>query len=258
MTDAHEPRPERIRVAVTPPGKTLFEGLGDKRLDVHTTPTPTDSAPDWIVFPCNRDLSFLESVADMPLKSWFSATAGRARIVMDGSGEGRPLRGHTTDRIHRLLHDIGAGPGVGVYITQDRTFRAEYLARCAADNVRPMLRVITYDYFIRRLFSVYEGGSEAIFTERLAAFEARADRRSRRFVSLNLTPRRSKVLFLLRLLRDGLWSSGYISFGGFRFPKSTDREHALVVYGAHMRKLPGFNELGWELLHLLPELDSLG
>ena len=259
MTDSDRRGPGSIRVAIGSPGKTLFERLSDPRVEKLGALPPTESLADWVVFPCSQDMEFLKDVSAPLLKTWLASAQGRARIVLDRSGEGKVHDADVTNAVHRFLHDIGAEPGVGVLVTQDRTYREDYLSFCAAHQIRPVLRILTYDYYIRRLFAEYEDGPQGLFEERLAAFQARSAHRDRRFISLNLTPRPTKVLFLLRLLRDGLWGAGYISFGGFDLLKATNRgDGAFPRFLTRLRKLPGFRDLTEELLPFMPELESYG
>ena len=245
-------------MAVATPGKSLFDRLTDPRIQLGEPARLTDPVPDWLVFPCSQNLGFLDRVAELPLASWLRSAPAGARVLMDASGEGKTHIPEFTQKLHGFLASMGAGPGVGVYVTQDRTFREDYLAYCAANGIPPLLQVITYDYYIRRLFSEFDPASPELFEHRLAAYLARPAHRARRFVSLNLTPRPTKVLFLLRLLRDGLWSSGHISFGGFKRLKYTNSGSTFDRWRITLIKLRGFRDLSEQLLPLIPELDSFG
>ena len=255
---AASPPADRVRLTFGAPGKTLFKWLTDARIRIHSSPDLADPVPDWVVLPCSQDLSCLEQARDLPWAAWLKAKGDRARILFDASGEARPHHPPTTQALHGLLQAIGAPAGAGVYITQDRTYRDAYLGHYGAGDGRAPLRVLTYDYYIRRLFAQFDGAGEDAFEARLAAYRARPQSRGRRFVSLNLTPRPAKVLFLLRLLRDGLWDAGHISFGGFQILQYTRRGDALPLFEAQMRKLPGFRDLAEELLPWMPALDALG
>ena len=221
-------------------------------------PQLIDPVPDWVVFPCSQDLAFLKHAHDLPWAAWLQAKGARARILLDASGEGRLHSPEMTAELHRFAQSIGAAPGAVVYITQDRTYRDAYLSHHRLDAAAAPLRIVPYDYFIRRLFAEHDEGSEAAFAERLAAFRARPAHRSRRFISLNLTPRPTKVLFLLSLLRDGLWDQGYISFGGFHRLKHTRRGDGMAQFHTRMRKAPGFRALSKSLIPTLSRLDELG
>lgn len=258
MTDTAVNSSERIRVAVGSPGKTLFKLLTDGRIRVCRSPQLVDPVPDWVVFPCSQDLAFLKQAHDLPWATWFQAKGPRARILLDASGEGRLHSPEMTAELHRFAQSVGAPAGAVAYITQDRTYRADYLNHYRLEASAAPLRIVLYDYFIRRLFAEHGEGSEAAFAERLAAYRARPPHRARRFISLNLTPRPTKVLFLLSLLRDGLWDQGYISFGGFHRLKHTRRGDSMARFHTQIRKAPGFRKLSKSLIPLLPALDDLG
>jgi hypothetical protein len=258
MIDPKPASADRIRVAVGSPGKTLFKLVTDPRLRVCRSPQLIDPTPDWVVFPCSQDIAFLKHARDLPLATWFRTKGTRARVLLDASGEGRRHSAEITAELHRFAQAIGAPAGAVVYITQDRTYRDDYLSHCRLEAAAAPLRIVPYDYFIRRLFAEHGEGAEAAFAERLAAYRARPAHRGRRFISLNLTPRPTKVLLLLSLLRDGLWDQGYISFGGFHRLKHTRRGAGVAQLHTRMHKAPGFRKLSKSLIPLLPELDALG
>jgi hypothetical protein len=113
--------------------------------------------------------------------------------------------------------------------------------------------VLVHDYWIWEAVSHFRETGERVYAERLRAFRSRQRSRPRRFISLNRTPRPTKVLFLLRLLRDGLWDSGFISFGGFRADsegpgKSQPSQRDMI------RALPEFEDLIGELM---PQMETL-
>jgi hypothetical protein len=155
------------------------------------------------------------------------------------------------------LTRLGASNRLAVYVTQDRGYRRDYEAWCADERVRPPMAVLAYDFWIKRFFAGHEADGQALFEQRLEAFRARLPTRGRRFVSLNLTPRPTKVFFLLSLLRDGLWDQGYISFGGFAYLKAY-RGRSVLQFAKTMRLQPGFEDLAAELTPLLGDLDDKG
>ncbi len=65
------------------------------------------------------------------------------------------------------------------------------------------------------------------------------------------------MLFLLSLMRDDLWSRGFISFGGFD-QYQRDNGQDLVGFRRFMRRLAGFEDLAVELTPLLVQLDAYG
>jgi hypothetical protein len=96
-----------------------------------------------------------------------------------------------------------------------------------------------------------------MFEAGLERFRARAQRRPRRFLSLNFTVRREKLLFLLSLMRDGLWDQGFISFAGFRHMAQV-RGRSMQEIRADLLETPGFQDMAAELEPLLPALDAKG
>jgi hypothetical protein len=155
--------------------------------------------------------------------------------------------------MHGLLERLGAPPQRAVYITQDRTWADDYLAHRAP---RPV-EVLVYDYWIKRFFDGLEESGPALYERRLRRFRGRPAQRKRRFVSLNWSPRPSKVFFLLRTMQAGLWDQGWISFGGFEQLGAMGKG-GLPQLNKAMRGLPGFEDLYAELLPQLKRLDRRG
>ncbi len=194
--------------------------------------------------------------AATPEAVWDRVREGRALLVFDGSNEGRIHAPDPGNALHRFAEGLGIAPTSCVYITQDRRYLADYRAACAARGVEPM-PVLTYDYFISNLFRAHEQDGPEAFEQRRAAFRARADARERRFINLNLTPRPSKMLFLLSLVRDELWGEGFISFSGFdkaRHPRALKLKPLLAA----MREMPGFEDLVEQLTPCFRRLATLG
>jgi hypothetical protein len=141
-------------------------------------------------------------------------------------------------------------------VTANWFFARDYLEHCRATGVRDPVRVLHHDYWIWNSVSAFAERGERTYAERLAAFRARRAVRGRRFVSLNRTPRPFKIVFLLSLMRDGLWDAGFISFGGFGRqgrpgkPRPTPEQLA--------SSLPGFEDLVAELAPRLDALDGYG
>jgi hypothetical protein len=145
-----------------------------------------------------------------------------------------------------------------VYLTQDRQFEHDYRAYCASIGFDSPVAVLNHDYWVWCAFSHYERDGEDVFQKRLAAFRARPARRKRRFVSLNRTARAAKILFLLSLLRDGLWDRGFVSFGGFRHADERKGESPRPTPDDLARSLPGFDDKIAELAPYLDALDARG
>jgi hypothetical protein len=246
---------DRIHVVVADEGRHLFDTIQDPRVQ---TSTVGDAAqPNLVVFPCSRFRRF-ENVAavTLPAKLLEQIAAGTVGLVFDSSLEGVAHKPDITAALHAVIHQLGAHPRQCVYVTQDRRYESDYRAHCAAIGVEPV-SVLTHDYWIWFALDEFRNTGPEVFQQRLDAFRARGRRRARKFVSLNRTPRPTKILFLLRLLRDGLWDEGFISFGGFRRKPGApgkDRPSAEDL----RRALPGFDDLVDELAPQLDRLDGLG
>ena len=119
-------------------------------------------------------------------------------------------------------------------------------------------RVLHHDAWVWRFLQQFEETGAEVLSRRLAAFRARPAVRARRLVSLNYTPRAHKVLFLLRLLKDGLWDKAFVSFGGVeRYRENmgaTDNQAAIEKLAA----LDGFADMAHDLADQLPALDAFG
>lgn len=111
------------------------------------------------------------------------------------------------------------------------------------------MEVVVHDYWIWNSLSHFVSNGEEVYRQRFDTFQSRRGRRTKRFVSLNRTPRPTKVLFLMHLLRDGFWNAGFISFGGFR--KNGKRRPSREEM---MRALPGFEDL---IDDLMPHMETL-
>ena len=244
-----------ISVLVAGEGRHLFDNIHDPRVRV-----TTDSAspePHLVVFPVGRFRRFenLDTVA-LPPRVLERIASRQTGLVFDASLEGVMHKPDITAALHAVVERFGASPDQCAYVTQDRGYESDYNAHCAANGLLPVA-IITHDYWVWDALGQYESTAEETYHHRLAAFRQRAPRRSRQFVSLNRTPRPTKILFLLRLLRDGLWARGHISFGGFR--QQTNRPGKDRPSREQLqRALPGFEDLVAELAPFIEQLDGYG
>ena len=205
--------PPAIKALQAFKGRTIFEMVEGVELAREWD----GQAPQLMLLPATNPASFpkvMRRAAALPQAAWSRIRAGQGVVVFDAAGEGAPAEDGFLEEIHQFLAAMGVDPRGAAYITQDRGFAEDYAHLRAARGGGPRMQVIFDDYWIRRLAGEFELEGPRLFEERLAAYRARARRRPRRFVSLNLTPRPTKLVFLLSLLRDGLWDRGFISFGG--------------------------------------------
>lgn len=177
--------------------------------------------------------------------------------MFDASSEGRMHDPRTTDQLHAFLERAGVPLDQAVYVTQCRPYGDDYAQDCRLKGISPRMKIVVYDYWIRRVLGEYQEHGAQIFDERLRRFRGRGLHRDRRFLSLNYTPRRSKLIFLTRLIRDGLWDLGFVSFGGFdqmkrRKGKSLDRIKVDFL------QMPGLEEQARSLLPFIDDLAGRG
>ena len=245
-----------LTVLVGGEGRHLFDSmrLSGVSCSASAEAMPT---PDLIVFPCGRDRRF-DNLAGLRLAPHIQEriAARSAGLVFDASLEGVSHKADIAAALHQIIDRLGAVAGQCVYLTQDRQFKTDYEAHCRSIGRAPVT-VLTHDYWIWDSLASFEGDGEQVYQQRLQAFRSRERHRARRFVSLNRTPRPAKILFLLRLLRDGLWDHGHISFGGFRRNgegPGKDRPSAEQL----LQALPGFEDLIAELLPYLDSLEKVG
>ena len=247
-------KPE-LKAVVVGPGRTLFEYVEG----VQVRRGLGDAAPDLLVLPASRPAKLdkvLKAAGRLPDWAWTPARTGAGWVVFDAACEGEPAQDGLIDDLHGLMSAIGAPLHHAVYITQDRQFEADYARVCVRRGITPGMAVLNDDYWIRRLLAEFETQGRQIFETRLEAYRARTATRARAFVSLNLTPRPTKLLFLLSLLRDGLWDRGFISFGGLDRglgKGKTPEERKAQLAGA-----AGFQDLALALEPNLARLESVG
>ena len=247
--------PDKIFVLQVLPGQTSLARIGNPRLRLST---PDDGyRPHQIaLFPASLDFAFTDRFEEIPDWAWQPAREGRGKVVFDASLEGHPHKPERTQALHAALERAGVPKQNAVYLTQDRGYAEAYRRHCEEAGDGPPMKVLVYDYWIRRVMRLHEKDGEATFQARLEAYQARPRRRGRRFMSLNQTLRYAKVLFLLRLMRDGLWSEGAISVGGLAHRQSkgmSDLELDRQLFGQ-----AGFEDLSRELRPLMPQLAGLG
>ena len=241
-----------LRVAITNSATSAFRPCADPRVVARPLGDPLVEDADVLVFPRAESMIYLDDARLVSDTLWRRVAEGKTRIVLDASGEGHPHAPDASVDHHRFLQARGVDPGETLYLTQDRQYREDYEAWCRAGSVRPM-RVWVFDAFVNRVLSEFQVPGRQVFNHRLARFLERPARRSRRFLSLNYTPRPTKVLFLLRLLRDGLWDEGWISFGGF----SSDGQGEGLTAVANVKRLLAMEGFRDDLEELLPFMERL-
>ncbi len=246
-----------LRVALARIGdRTSFSLLDDPRIIVGDAWEMNPSSIDVLVL-TRVDLKDFDTLRqDVPPGILERAGRDGLRLVFDSSGEAYPHKVGRSEAIHAFLREYGIPNANVAYMTQDRSYRADYESYCRSCGVEPM-RIWIYDHFIHKTLAFYEDGGRAEFESRLAAYMNRGPTRERRFVSLNYTPRPAKILFLLQILKDRLWTSGWNSFGGFAADPGAGQ---LTQEGVanDLLAMEGFEDLAQSGLPYLDELASFG
>jgi hypothetical protein len=222
--------------------KTLFDLVADDRIEVQRAFEP-ERRPHLIVLPSSSlDRSFRKAAQSLPPEVWRAAS-----VVFDGSGEGPVFSADYVRSVQRFAAERGVPEARCAFVTQNRK----------AELPGSTIRILHYDLWIRRLFSWTPEEGEALFQTALGRFRAREPERPKRFVSLNLTVRTSKLLFLLALIRDGLWDQGHVSFGGFEHLDAA-KGRSVEEMRARLLAVDGFEDLSVELAPYLPVLEAKG
>ena len=255
MTEPPRPPASPVSIRLGNDGYHLFRHFAPALMTLR--PIDAEGRTDLIVFACNKPLDAAEGPDRLPAHAWDDAARGGTRIVFDASGEGKPHDPATSEQMHGLLARRGVPFDHAVYLTQDRQYGADYAAWCAAQGIGRRIKVINYDYWIRHLMRSVEDQGERIFAKRARIFRRRPRRRDRRFLALTYTPRPTKVLFLLQLLRSGRWDDGFVSFGGFE-QLARHRNRLVAHFEKDLRALAGFEDLAAKLLPWMPELQGKG
>jgi hypothetical protein len=244
-----------IAVLVPTEGRHLFDNIHDPR--VRVTADAAVPEPRLIVFPVSRFRRF-DNLASLSLPdAVLQRIANRQTgLVFDASLEGVQHKPDITAALHAMVEKFGASREQCVYLTQDRQYAADYGTYCSDHHLSPVT-VMTHDYWLWDALGQFESTAEQAYQARLVAFTQRPPVRSRRFVSLNRTPRPTKILFLLRLLRDGLWEQGHISFGGFR-EKTAGPGKERPAPEQLLKSLAGFDDLIQQLTPFIDQLDAYG
>ncbi|OJU12467.1 MAG: hypothetical protein BGN86_12635 [Caulobacterales bacterium 68-7] len=191
------------------PGKSIFELNRYARI----RPASESVEPQILALSCGQGFDFETWVREVQEPLWQRAAAQRMRVVFDATTEGGLFDRQAVKTLLKFLKARGIGARQTIYLTQERGWDADYRTEFDLPP-ESRIRVMNADYFIRRYFCTLERSGADLFALRHERFLARQAHRPHRFISFNYTPREAKVVFLLQLMRDGLWDKGMISFGG--------------------------------------------
>lgn len=259
-----------LPVYVPWPGKTLFETTTSFRVSPRNELPPGDLAAGIIVvpYPFSTRPQFLATAFSEIKAAWtqnlsLKAREGRVRFVLDASAEGFQHSDQRSDCIHRGLAELGVPANLAVVLTQERNYNADYAEYVQRNRLDSALRVLNYDLWIDRFHAQFEERGSKIFEWRLNGFKSREKVRGRKFVSLNMTLRRTKFLFLLSLIRDNLWREGHISFGGFyrkesKFHPDHERSRSIASIEEYLRRSTVFKDITEDVVGYLPALEAKG
>ena len=240
-----------------PSEKHAFRFLEDGRVAERPLNDPGPEPPDLVVFQAGQNLQFTHAATELPDHLWTSARDGRGRVVFDASPEGKAHEPGRSEQLHDMLRRVGVPLEQAVYLTQDRQYASDYSEYCQRIGLERRMRVIVHDYWIRRVLREFELSGPEALQGRLEGFRARTTKRPRRYLSLNSTPRPARLMLLTRLMQGGLWDLGFVSFGGFERMEA-DKGSSFGKYLHDFVRLPGFEDLAWELRPYLYELARRG
>ncbi len=206
--------PRRLNVLMTEGGVSLFKSLQDERVKVFWPGEPVTEAPDLVVVTEANRLVADPKGLGLANEGWDRLRSGGARLLIDASGEGHPYSPTQFPRLRKALRSAGVEGSDYIYVTQDRNYRTDYLAdRKTSPGEGSLVEVLVHDRYAQYLFSTIHADGRKYFRRRLEKFASAGPERSRRFISLNNKFRPARLIFLLSLLRDGLWDRGHISVG---------------------------------------------
>jgi len=247
---------QRITVLVGREGRHLFETIRDTRIAVVSTADEVQ-VPDLVVLPCGQDRRFEQlSTMTLPETLLASVASGATGVVLDASPEAIPPKPDINNSLHAVIRKLGLFPHQCVYVTANWHFGRDYRAYCEATGVQEPVRVLHHDFWVWDSVTRFADEGERTYADRLAAFRARSPIRRRRFLSLNRTPRPFKIVLLLKLMHDGLWDAGFVSFGGFGQEGRSGKPRPTAEQLA--TALPAFADLIRELEPRIDELDRYG
>ena len=245
-----------LRIAVVGQSRSPFLDFADPRVLARPLGDALVADADVLIFPRVDIDGHLASADLVPERLWARVREGRTTLVLDGSGEGFPWWHGFSEQLHAFLASRGVDPAHAAHLTQDRQFRSVYERWCAREGVNAM-RILVFDAFIHLTLQAFARDGREVFERRLAEFQRRPATRTRRFLSLNYVPRPTKVMFLLRLQRDGLWDKGWISFGGFS-ASANPAKQGRAAMADQLLGLNGFADDVDSVLPFMEPLDSMG
>jgi hypothetical protein len=245
-----------LNVVLAGEGATMFDLIDDPRIRTTRLSDQAWTSSDVVAWP-RAELADLDALSRaVPAEVWRRIGRGETKLVLDSSREGYTHSSEDALKLLQFLADKGVSGSNVIYLTQDRAYRENHERFCRIE-ARTALNVWVWDYFPSKIISTGLGHGENRYAGRLARRLKRSPVRPKRFVSLNFAPRPTRVLFLLSLIRDGLWERGLVSFGGFSTQERPTRWTTKRV-ARSLRDLDGFMDIVPEVLPLLRVLEAKG
>lgn len=237
-----------LNVVMTKGGKSLVQSFSDDRVKVFWPEDRLTAPPDLVVVTEPDLLVHDPDSVGLAQDVWTRLRSGAAKLMIDSSSEGYPFSPSLAE-LDSAVHAMGWAPAGYVYVTQNRRFAEEY--RRAG---RSGAQVLVHDRFLQYVFASIRQDGRRTFRRRVLEFAVRPAHRSRRFISLNNKFRPARLLFLLRLLKSGLWERGHISVGPF------DRFAGHELTSGQITKktlgIKGLRPLAQDLLPLFDQLEA--
>jgi len=180
--------------------------------------------PGYLLVRMNGSSADLAQIlTTLPEAALQAVRARRAGLVFDHSGEGLAYRDKRSRRWHSAFDSMQVPPDQAIFLTQTLTYGEHYARWCAANGIDRSLKVLTYDYHIKKFFSSsWPSPRRALGHKRRVLEGERAIEKD--FICLNFKPRPWRLALLTHLLRDGLWDDGLVSFGGLTQEEMPGRE----------------------------------
>lgn len=248
-----DPRP--LNVLMTRGGKSFFSSLREERVRLFWPGDPLTRPPDIVATSEPQRFADDPRTLDLPDVVWRRLASGQAKLLIDSSSEGYPYAPEGFSRIEDAIARAGVKLEDCIYVTQDRAFKADYLADLRkSGRDRPGVEILVHDRFIQYLFAAFQESGPADFPNWLRAHAGAGQVRRRRFISLNNKFRPVRMLFLLRLLRDELWDDGFISLGDIYEFAGHPLSKAQMM--KRMLSAPGMGPLARELIPYFAQIEA--